>query len=198
MRQELEPDEIDQRLAELKSEARELNLVLRRRYSGIIGQMVRRAAGGTALSQDSIQRFGGGVFLQFPPQIGTLEDSRRFSVVLWKLVDARLNAQFGSSGAAAAAPLKPKFMLRQFIDDLPDGEARGVLRSLAYIADDDPSDEAAIEARALLQDAYHQLHQVLWRNRKNLALRTDATISVTRKQPHPADLANYAQWFFLN
>jgi hypothetical protein len=116
---------------------------------------------------------------------------------LWKLVDGQMNAQFGNGGCAAAASLKQKFMLRQFIDDLPNNEARGVLRSLAYISGEDPSDEVVVERRALLRDAYQHLHKVLWHRRKDLARRTDDTISVTRKRPDPADLAKYEHWLFL-
>jgi hypothetical protein len=94
--------------------------------------------------------------------------------------------------------LKPKFMLRQFIDDLPSGEPRGVLRAFAYDHGPDPRDAIAIEGRALLQQAYPQLHAVLWRNRKDLERRTDGTLAVTSKQPGDAHLAKYEHWLFLS
>jgi hypothetical protein len=109
-----------------------------------------------------------------------------------------MDAQFGPHACERAVALKPKFMLRQFIDDLPSGEPRGVLRAFAYDHGPDPRDAIAIEGRALLQQAYPQLHAVLWRNRKDLERRTDGTLAVTSKQPGDAHLAKYEHWLFLS
>src|SRR4051794_32846998 len=146
LRRTPDANELRLKLDELKAESQQLNRILRQHYEGIVGEVFRRGSGsGIVLPSKTIQEFSAGIFLQFPQQIATLTDPLRFSVVLWKTVDVRLNTQFGDSGCAAAMRLKPKFMLRQFVDDLPNGDARGTLRSLAYIAAQDPVDNAILE-----------------------------------------------------
>ena len=97
-------------------------------------------------------------------------DYRWCAPLLWDAVVRQLD----DAGRRAVEPLKAKFMLLQFVDQMPAGAPRDLLSKAAYDenAMDFPSDGFEI-----LNDAYRQLHTAVGRFRRDLGLLTDGALT---------------------
>lgn len=134
------------KVARLKERSRALNGELVRRYDGILYQLFDCA--GSAAS------FGERFPLVWESFIGLpslRREYRLFSTLMWKVL--------GDYGAAIEK-LKPKFMLRPFVDQMPAGEPRAALRTLVYERRGivDPAGVSDQTATLLTETAYLVLH----------------------------------------
>lgn len=113
-----------------------------------------------------------------------IRDERYLPKVLW---------QSAGNVVAAGTFLKAKFMLRPFIDELPDCEERGALR-VFYSLNSNHSPPG--ELLDLLQPAYGKLHREVWRRRRKLSVLTDGAITPEMVQHFTASSDTYEQLLF--
>ncbi|HKO99607.1 MAG TPA: hypothetical protein VJU86_21700 [Pyrinomonadaceae bacterium] len=153
---------------------------LAKRYEGVMVQMLRRAS---IVDQRSI-RF---VWSIARRRVLSTSDERTLAKILW---DAYCEQAGGSS--VLWDSLKPKFMLRQFIDEMQEKEERGVLRSLAYGGTGHtPSTTEGFE---MFNTALQSLHYQLLNHSSILHILTDNTVtSADVKGFHPP-YVQYSDW----
>lgn len=120
-----------------------------------------------------------------------------FCPVLWKAMQHDLESRGLFADLKAMEPLKPKFMLRQFVDEMPATHRRGVLATAAFgERNGQPAINFGRETLHQLDEAYEELHAAIMRNKTRLARATDAAITeqVLSGQRTPREL--YETWLF--
>lgn len=159
------------------------------RYRGIMYQIFRRAG----VNHGQLDTTVTNVWVSVQQGVITMTDEREFSKMLWKECMTMVPS------SAPAECLKPKFMLRQFIDEIPPCDERGVLRALAY--DSPPGVKASQfggDIDRQLSKAYELLHgQVLEYTQDDLNVFTDGTIFRTMFFDLDALHREYQQWLFV-
>lgn len=78
----------------------------------------------------------------------------------WNNAETIVNVTFGTSAVIPAVRLKPKFMLRPFVDDLGNSDARGILRSFAYADPPLKFDPVGTDVKAACADLCRLLGRV--------------------------------------
>jgi len=114
------------------------------------------------------------------------DDYRRFATILWHA--------FVGSKKLDVASLKPKFMLRQFVDEIPTCKQQGMLIALAYGPITTwPSDSEMLEG---LTQSYSFLHLELTKRSGELHVLTDGEISYLTVSAIFPPFALYEHWLF--
>lgn len=139
----------DRRLNDLRKRRTQLVRELHSRFEGVLYELFTQ--------EHPAERFGDylkQVWRRVQIAVVKMEDCRRFSGVLWDI-----HIELGPDIRA----LRPKFMLRQFVDEMPDSSPRTALRVLAYGGQYEPAD-VTFESMRYEWEAYTMLHkQVLAR-----------------------------------
>jgi hypothetical protein len=149
------------------------------RYEGILRQIVSRTFRNPRLEDAIAVRHRTWLIMAW--KIFTMSSRAEFATVLWLEIQKQVQLVAGSSLPPCVEALKKKFFLRQFLEEMPDGEQRGLLRVLAF---DVNSSQVPVsdETLRLLNESYRTLHQTLIRQGAKLF---DHTGGVWR----PAELA---------
>jgi hypothetical protein len=173
--------------------ARELQV----RFDGILRELLERTVQPERPSEDDLREFLCSVWLVVEGLAASLRDAETFFVFFWSQIELVLQTRSDLQQLTpAVVALKPKFMLRPFIDDIRSPDQRRTLCALAY-------DASVVEVRSdrqqldILESAYRSLHAVLWARRDQLSRRTGSEIVVDEKTPIIATLARYERWLFL-
>jgi hypothetical protein len=160
-----------------------------RRFKGLFEQVLERlshdqASSGFSASQKA--EFFAGLEFRIRGDMRLLDDPRRFVPRLWEAIVAQLTAQGGDPLRIQA--LQPRFMLRQFVDEIRNRRARTLLES-AYEPKYDQEPDA--DELIALRRAYPYLHRVLRSNAGELGLMTAESLSVTG-----VTAVHYERWLY--
>jgi hypothetical protein len=164
----------------LFEKGKEIKDVLADRYEGVMLQMFNRADAATATLIKS-------TWFLAQRRVLTLSDARRFAEVLW---DSFLEQTMAD--ISLLEPLKPKFMLRQFVDEIDEDESRTALRIIAYSSE--PLSVSNRESFTLFQQALPFLHQQLTNHSKELEILTDGVITFSDVQSFHSPYEQYRNW----
>ena len=150
------------------------------RYEGIIYELISHQNTASAAAIIDL------VWLIAGPQCLSLNDPFGFASLLWDVLIREIDLP------SSALCLQPKFMLRQFIEEMPSSDARGTLLVCAYDKSAKFVDKSKQTLRTL-ELAYRNLHAVLTKHEKTLPKLTGGILT-----PDSLDssLGRYDEWFF--
>jgi hypothetical protein len=153
------------------------------RYEGVMCQVLKRGGAEDDALEDLISE----IWLRAQDDCRTVQDYRSFSSVLWEA--------YSSVSNAPALPLKPKFMLRQFVDEMLSSDERGILISLAYSshARHHPVDRDILPR---LTQAYALLHQQVLNHEADLEMLTDGAMNSAMVRELRPPYVQYKVWLF--
>jgi hypothetical protein len=167
----------------LHKKLRQILDVLTARYEGVLYQMLRHSG----VSAGALKSTVTAVWVSCQDKILTLSDYREFSAVLWEA--------YVSVSPVDARTLRPRFMLRQIVDEMPSSDERGVLIYRAY---DKASsiDPPGKEVLAKLNKAYEMLHLELLKQGDDLEILTGGEIALKDIENFKAPFVHYEEWLF--
>lgn len=164
---------------------REIPLVLTARYEGVLYQLLRQSGVDSTALKTSVSA----IWVSCQDKILTLDNYKRFSKVLWESYSSIIDEE--------ADMLKPKFMLRQFVDEMPSSDERGILLDRAYDKTA-INHESGTEVLNKLTNAYPILHQQLLRHGNDLRDLTDGEITLVMVKSIKPPFVQYEKWLFPN
>lgn len=182
-----------QRLFSFRSRAEDINSLRTRiyevsaelglRYKGVMSQLLQRMQSGEdfRLAVARTWEYVGEVAV-------TMADPKEFCSYLW-------HAFVGTERQSKAQSLKPKFMLRQFVDEVPSCKDLGVLIAMAY----GPTVSVSLSSDEILNclsHTYPLLHFELERRSPDLLVLTDGEISSATIPKIVAPFVQYETWLF--
>jgi len=176
---------VNWRKRSLYQKIRRIGVELAARYEGIFHQLLRKSG----IHSTAIKPTISAIWVACQDRLLTLDESKRFSQILWE--------SYVSIVGVEVTALKAKFMLRQFIDEMPSSDERGILMDRAY-------DKNAInrnsgtEVLNKLTNSYPILHEQLIRHSKDLRILTDREISVVKVSSIKPPFVQYEEWLFPN
>jgi hypothetical protein len=180
-------------LSQVQNQVDQVGQVLENRYRGVIAE-VTAAVGGASnqgLAADALLR---ALLLGIWRRVILVRfDWVSFSEVLWLCVLDELEERLTGCDLRLAEPLKPKFMLRQFVDELEATEGRGVLRAHLY-SGLDPAQQPLPEVEMMLREAYVSLHGVVQHSRRGLGPLTGNSVNITGLRGLDDVRSQYAEW----
>lgn len=151
------------------------------RYDGIMRDLFICAGAGTSFDDYQHQ-----VWIEFQDRAARARDPRRFSTCLWE-IQRRLGSTVNE--------LKPKFMLRQFVDDMPEGEPRAALKLFAY-SFQVHWPHAGEEAARMVKKGYALLHERVRARASDLELLTGGVLDASAVGQIRSPYAQYDEWLF--
>jgi hypothetical protein len=167
----------------LRERLREVPRELAYRYEGVLCQIFRRAGE----PEQRLEQRLDDAWQQVLGEVRSLSDPRHIPSLLWRASS--------SPAAARVAPLKPKLMLRVFVDEIPDSDERGILRGLAY-GGPCSSPLASRETLDLLARAVAALHLQLLRHADELEALSDGVLCPARISLLSPPYRQYEEWLF--
>jgi len=179
------------KLEELSQRHQPIADELSKRYEGMLWQMSRRVKESGPLTATEWENCQAGIWQLVWDQARTFSNYRRFCGVFWDIC-LRQFGQFGN--AAPLAALRPKFMLRQFVDELDNSDARGLLRGWAYSKQENML--VGKEVLDGLTDAFGVLHRRVLRRLDDLSLLTDGEITPAMARNIQPPYLEYRRWLF--
>lgn len=151
------------------------------RYDGIMRDLFTCAEVDTSFDDHFVQ-----VWIEVQGRALMTRDPRRFSTCLWE-IQRRCGATIDE--------LKPKFMLRQFVDEMPDGEPRAALKLLAY-SYQVTWPAAGKEAARMIKEGYASLHSRVCARTDDLELLTGGVLNAGMLGELGSTYSQYHQWLF--
>jgi hypothetical protein len=126
-----------------------------------------------------------------------VQSSDHVSRLFWEAAEFAANVTFGS-GSTSIELLRPKFMLRPLIDEIPDAAGRDVLRSLAYDTQVSSalSSLSTVELYRVVMAACEALYGLLAAQRDKMAHLTDGTVDASLLRDETKAVAQLRQWLF--
>lgn len=172
--------------------------VLMKRYKWLMNQIHGRlpAVEGRSLSRDQYLRAWWRTVRNDLPALQTAEE---FSPRFWTALATAAGWLETDSEFGPVAALKPKFMLRQFIDEMADREASVSLKILAYsplTADAGFGAASAVELAEVAYQACLSLHETVTRFERGLAVMTSGSIDIAGLDDETAIARRYSAWLF--
>jgi len=176
----------DERINKLRLRRQELVEELAVRYDGILRQLFACAKPGSSFTDYLAQ-----VWHTFQGRAMTTRDPRLLSICLWDI------QQSYGGNIKSLQTIKPRFMLKQFVDELPREEPRTALLVLVYGSSVN-ADEVSLEVARLVKKAYHVLHaHVEWRAQlEDLDLLTGNVLSQSMVSTFAPPYVQYHEWLF--
>ena len=182
----------DKKLRDLTQTSQAVGSQLSVRYEGILLQMAQRVKASDPLTETEWKDAQTTIWELMKTNARTMSNYRRFSGVLWDVCVS----EFGSLGnVASLMSLRPKFMLRQFVDEMQSSDARGILRTMAF----GEPEETKLGGRELLNSlerAFPVIHMYVLRRINDLSALTDGEITAEMVNPIQAPFAEYRRWLF--
>jgi hypothetical protein len=151
------------------------------RYHGVIRDLFKCAKVATPF-----ETHWANIWLEIHGRAARTREPGLFSTCLWE-VQRRLGA--------TVQELKPKFMLRQFVDDMPDGGPRAALQLRAY-SHEVRWPEASPEAARMAREGYELLHERVRARAENLELLTDGELNAGMVADIRSTHVQYHRWLF--
>ncbi len=177
----------DHMLANLSENNQAIAWQISVRYGGILLQMFQRAKAPKGFVESDWEECQTAIWQLVRDNTRNMTDYQRFCAVLWNIC----RREIGS--AAAYGALRPKFMLRQFIDEMPPSDERGTLRTTAFGLAGTLSDRETLDS---LARAFPILHQQLLSKRDDLKSLTDGEMTPESIEKFTAPFAEYRHWLF--
>jgi hypothetical protein len=137
------------------------------RYSGMLTQLLTHGVGMVNI-QKAWPSFRAGLGMRMQMAIRQVEDPRLLSTLLWRETKRQIASQGGSVNELEL--LKPKFMLRQFLEEVKPKLASDVFRR---VYETDSSIQPSREEAESFEQACDALHAVLVRHAIDLRLLAD-------------------------
>jgi hypothetical protein len=160
-----------------------LTVELALRYRGVLREMFRSVGmNGGALTEAITE-----AWLTTVDEMRVTRDYRLFSRIVWRAATAQAGVHPNA--------LKPKLMLRQFVDEMPDCDQRGALRAVGY--GEDVAEARAQEILRLLSSGYSILHDQLLRHSEELDVLTDSLFSTEIIKQFGEPYVQYEEWLFF-
>lgn len=129
-----------------------------------------------------------------------LAAAEAFSSLLWQAVAAAAELLETDVEFTPVAMLKPKFMLRQFIDEMSDAESAVSLKILAYspadVDDDYVTGAGPNELADIVYEACLSLHETVKRFEPSLVTMTSASIDLAGLNDEATIARRYTTWLF--
>jgi hypothetical protein len=156
------------------------------RYRGVLMEDLRLKG---VTSRDDVQGSLGQMWRSFYGSTYGLSDEFEFAPLLWRSVQ--------ETAPGVNAQVKRKFMLRQFVEDVPRRKGRDTLRRLAFEREHG-APAATVEDLAKLRNAYQPLHQVMVRFGPQLESMTDGVFTIETLNALVPPFTEYHSWLFEN
>jgi hypothetical protein len=150
------------------------------RYEGITRQMLRR---GKIESATSVKM----IWSMVRTRALTSADDRSLPSLLWRAYLEQENA-----GLAIVNVLRPKFMLRQFVDEIENTSHRDLIRVVAYGGHSD--NDFTRETFTMFTKALGSLHQALLGHASQLEVITDRTFTRSDISGFSDPFSEYRDW----
>lgn len=175
------------RLAELSENGRVIAHEISKRFEGILLQMFQRAKAPKSMVQVDWEECQTAIWQLARDNTRNMTDYHRFCAVLWNISLSEIGS------VATYVALRPKFMLRQFVDEMPSSDERGTLRATAFGRAGTLSDRETLDS---LERAFPILHQQLLSRGKELKSLTDGEITWEKIRDFEEPFAEYRHWLF--
>lgn len=161
------------------------------RYEIILWQMSLRVKASGRLTDAEWENCQTSIWQLVKDHARTMTNYRRFCGVLW---DA-CRDELGNYGKVASlVALRPKFMLRQFVDEMPNSDARGLLRACAFGRHNTKlSGKELIDSLTL---AFGVLHLQVLSRIDDLSALSDGEITPEMARAIKEPFLEYRQWLF--
>jgi len=156
------------------------------RYQGVLCQILRRIG----VPQEQLPGAVAEVWQLAQTAVRTSLDPRRVPEALWTACSSAVRP---GAAAGVAEALKPKLMLRAFVDEIPSSDERGVLRSLAYNFGPLPPQRSR-ETENTFRGALGLLHEQVLRRAGELEILSDGALSPEQVATFSAQ--QYIDWLF--
>ena len=155
------------------------------RYEGVLYQLLRKSG----VDVSGLKTVSSAIWVACQDRVVTLDDYRGFSRVLWEA--------YVVVAPTEARALRPKFMLRQLVDEMPSSDERGVLIDRAYDKNAQHSPPGT-EVLRKLEGAYVMLHEEVLRHEDELDLLTDGELDAATIRSLQPPFVRYEEWIFTN
>ena len=174
--------------------------VLLQRYGWLMNQLYARLSGSMApgVSREQYMRSWWRIVRN---ELPGLKKAENFSSCLWTAVAGAAGRLESDPEFEPVAMLKPKFMLRQFVDEMKDRESTAALRVLAYTAlstDTELTSASAEELADIVYRACLALHDTVTRFGPLLPEMTAGAIDVGGPNDEVTVARRYTAWLFLS
>lgn len=169
----------DRRLRKIDQREDAVSRILEQRYNGVLHRSYFFITFETGDPDDaaSFQGFEAEVWNLTIEEMDAKDAWCLFSSLLWRQLVSASQACGAANSLVSVERLKPMFMLRQFVDEMADSDARGVLRTWFYNgAEKDPTGEV-LDA---LEAAYHELHKIILLHANELEQLTGGAITMDK------------------
>ena len=169
-------------VSRLRRRINDISRELGERYESVMKELFRRMG-----SQSDFETIATRAWLALRNEAVVTDDYRRVATILWH--------SFVGSRTSIIQSVKPKFMLRQFVDEIPTCKEKGILISLAYgpITMWPSSDSEMLHS---ISESYPLLHAELKGRSSDLHVLTDREISTLTVSAIFPPFAQYEHWLF--
>jgi|GEM_PF-2571736 len=157
--------------------------ILMARYKGVISQILKRAGTG----EENIETALWEIWIRVQDGCPPVSDYQSFSKALWK--------ECMEVAKAPVPALKPKLMLRQFVDEMQSSDERGILIDRAYNSDAS-NPPAETEVLKKLSAAYALLHYQLLNHEHELSILSDGELTPEMIKTLKPPYVQYMRWLF--
>ena len=161
------------------------------RYQGILLQMTGRVRTLDSWDEAELENCQRSIWQAASDRTQNMTNYRKFCGMLWDICTDELS-YFGN--VAPLTALRPKFMLRQFIDEMPNSDARGLLRASAF--GEDKHDLSGRELCDSLNLAFPLLHLQVLSRIDDLSALTDGEITPQIARAIKEPYLEYRRWLF--
>lgn len=172
--------------------------VLLQRYGGVLNQLYVRLAEASSL-EVSGEQYLRAWWRLVRKDLGGLNNARNFSSSLWTAVAAAAGRLESDPEFQPVMRLKPKFMLRQFVDEMKQRESAVALRVLAYTPLSADTELVAASAEELADIVYLgclALHDTVKRFERSVEVMTGGAIHLPESDDDVAVARRYSTWLF--
>jgi hypothetical protein len=190
------------RFATKAKRACEAAQILVERHSGLLCEITSRAGlvmGAGAADKEILELYV--MRTVFKLRDGTWGNLTRdrFATTLWDCVNAQLSADTVMTAVQknSVQNLKPKFMLRQFVDEMPDCSEKGLLMAGIFSVPLSLSALSSSEVRRRLPEVCRKLHRTVLGSSGSVSLLTDGAIT-DRDLLQPDINRRYQRWLVLS
>jgi len=165
--------------------SRECLKELQYRFGGVIN-LYLRSKGITA--DDDMVEARGAIVQRFFVDSYRLKEPELFAPLLWSSVQV-------TAGVSSNRALKRRFMLRQFVEDVPRGKGRDMLRRLGFEREPG-APPCNVKDLNLVRGVYPQLHKALLKRGVRLDGMTASAIPSIQVAGFQPPYGQYDEWLF--
>lgn len=169
----------------LRTALAEIMVELANRYEGVFYQMLRKSG----KREEELRNSVAAIWIATQDSSRMLQDYKGFPTILWEAYVSQVSLPVTS--------VKPKFMLRLFVDEMAPSDSRGILKDRAYDKNA-LNKESGKETLEQLLGGYSALHEQLLRRASDLEVLTDSEIALLVIKDLKEPFLQYERWLFPN